>query len=324
MNQLEQLNQYTEIVLDSGEIEKVKELKPQDSTTNPSLIIKALKNKKYHYCLTDAVKSAKQLGKTKKDILRLAAERTAVNFGSEILKSIPGKISTEVDSRLSFNSEATILQANRIIQHYEEKFISRDRVLIKIASTWEGIQAAKILQQQNINCNLTLLFSLPQAIAAAQAQAYLISPFVGRILDWYKNNFPDGNYTKKNDPGVKLVTEIYNYYQSQNVKTIIMGASFRNIEQIKQLAGCDKLTISPALIEKLKNQTATITKKLDPKKIVNPENSKDFKKVADFTEKDFRWQLNENSMATEKLAEGIRLFSSDLIQLELLILNELS
>ena len=323
MNQLEQLKEYTEIVLDTGEIEQIKQFSPLDSTTNPSLILNAINIKEYKFLLTKAIKWSKQLGKTKKDILELALEKTAVNFGIEIIKYIPGKVSTEVDARLSFNTEETILQANRIIQIYEEAGVPREKVLIKIAATWEGIQAAKSLQEQNINCNLTLLFSLPQAIAAAQANAYLISPFVGRVLDWYKTSYPDMDFTKEQDPGVKLVTEIYNYYKSHQIETIVMGASFRNIEQIKQLAGCDKLTISPSLVAKLTKQKNPINRKLILEEAnwtsdyIQEEHKKDLK------EKDFRWLLNENKMATEKLADGIRLFSRDTEQLEQLILNEL-
>ena len=248
MNSLKSLAEHTEIVADSGEIDLIKQLETTDATTNPSLILKALNTKRYDFLLEDAILWAKK-AKTKEDIIDLALEKTAVNFGIEILKFIPGKISTEVDARYSFDTANTILQANRIVQLYEEQNILRERVLIKIAATWEGIQAAKQLQEQGINCNITLLFSHCQAVAAAQAKAYLISPFVGRILDWYKEHFPDKDY-KKDDPGVKFVKNVYSDYKHYQVETIIMGASFRNIRQIEELAGCDKLTISPLLLKK--------------------------------------------------------------------------
>ncbi len=311
MNSLESLQKHTEIVVDSGEIELIKQLHPTDATTNPSLILKALNDKQYDFLLEEAILWAQKKTQSKKDIVDLALEKTAVNFGIEILKFIPGKISTEVDARHSFDTATTVIQAHRILQFYEEQGISGERVLIKIAATWEGIQAAKQLQEHGINCNITLLFSRCQAVAAAQAKAYLISPFVGRILDWYKEHFPDKDYGQE-DPGVKFVKNVYSYYKHHQVETIIMGASFRGIHQIEELAGCDKLTISPALLEKLAGQKKKLTRKIDSKK----EDTKDWQELE---EKDFRKQLNEDSMATEKLAEGILLFSRDSEKLEELI-----
>ena len=264
MNSLESLRKYTEIVVDSGEIELIKQQKPTDATTNPSLILKALNDKQYYFLLEEAILWSQKKAGTKKDIVDLALDKTAVNFGIEILKSIPGKISTEVDARHSFDTATTIVQAHRILQFYEEQGVNRERVLIKIAATWEGIQAAKQLQEQGINCNITLLFSHCQAVAAAQAKVYLISPFVGRILDWHKEHFPDKDY-EQDDPGVKFVKNVYFDYKDHQVKTIIMGASFRNIDQITELAGCDKLTISPALLEELAKNKKKLPCKLDLK-----------------------------------------------------------
>ena len=314
MNSLESLQKHTEIVVDSGEIELIKQLNPTDATTNPSLILKALKGKKNDFLLEDAIVWAKKKTQSKKNIIDLALEKTAVNFGIEILKFIPGKISTEVDARHSFDTATTVIHAHRILQFYEEQGVNRERVLIKVAATWEGIQAVKQLQEQNINCNITLLFSQCQAVAAAQAKAYLISPFVGRILDWHKEHFPDADYAQQNDPGVCFVKSIYNHYKYHQVKTIIMGASFRNIDQITELAGCDKLTISPALLEELAKKKKKLPRKLDLKDLRG-----DLQDWQEIKEKAFRRQLNEDAMATEKLAEGICLFSKDAEQLEELI-----
>lgn len=305
--QLEQLNQFTTVVADTGDIASIARLKPVDATTNPSLILKAAGQAEYQPILDEGIARAK--AQNPKDLLNTAIQEVAVGFGAEILKHIPGLISTEVDARLSFDMMGTVEAGRQLIKRYEALGVPRERVLIKIASTWEGIKAAEILETEGIACNLTLLFSFAQAQACAEANITLISPFVGRILDWYKK--AEGrDFTASEDPGVKSVTAIYDYYKSVGHKTVVMGASFRNVGEIAELCGCDKLTISPALLDELHGKTEALPRRL------NPESVSGQKKLATLTEKAFRWQLNQDAMATEKLAEGIRLFAADLVKLE--------
>ncbi len=311
MNSLEQLKKYTKVVADTGDFESIKQFLPVDSTTNPSLIYAAAQDPKYDYLLGDAIAYAQARSKDKEAQLSYCMDRLAVNFGLEILKIVPGRVSTEVDARLSFDTKATIEKARFLIRLYESSGISRDRILIKIAATWEGIKAAEILENDGIHTNLTLLFSEVQAIACAEAGVQLISPFVGRILDWYKKDRGVSHIEAKEDPGVLSVTEIFNYYKKFDYKTEIMGASFRNKEEIIELAGCDLLTISPNLLAELESSDLKIEQKLNSDKA----KAKEIEKI-ELDEKSFRWLLNENAMATEKLAEGIRKFSADLVKLE--------
>lgn len=307
MNPLEQLQACTIVVADTGDIDSIRRLKPVDATTNPSLILKAASDPAYADILTQGIASAGKLAPSQR--LTAVIEAVSVGFGVEILKHIPGLISTEVDARLSFDVPATLAQARRLIQRYREAGVPRERVLVKIASTWEGIQAARQLEQEGITCNLTLLFSFTQAQAAAEAEATLISPFVGRILDWYKAKTGE-NYSVETDPGVVSVREIYAYYKACGHNTVVMGASFRNTGEIRALAGCDKLTIGPALLDALALETAPLPTVLDASEIT----AQPRRPV--LTEAAYRWQLNQDAMATEKLAEGIRLFSADLVKLE--------
>lgn len=312
MNKLEQLKSMTTVVADTGDIEAIKLWQPQDATTNPSLLLKAASLDQYKNLVTKSIAFGQSKENDKAKAISAACDHLAVAIGTEILKYIPGRVSTEVDARLSFDTQATIAKAKNIISLYEQNGISKDRILIKIASTWEGIQAAKTLEQEGIQCNLTLLFSFTQAAAAAEAGAFLISPFVGRILDWYKKSTGKDSYPAEEDPGVLSVSQIYNYYKACGYKTIVMGASFRNLEEIEQLAGCDRLTISPDLLEKLANDEAKLERKLSPENINSQEKLK-------LSEADFRWQLNDDAMATEKLAEGIRKFAEDQVALEKLL-----
>lgn len=314
MNQLEQLKQFTTVVADTGDFETGKAYGVQDATTNPSLILQAAKKPQYEPLIQEAIDYAlaHKEGKTEEEILSLVMDKSIVNFGLEWLKFIPGVVSTEVDARLSFDTEATIAKARELIALYEQAGVSRKRVLIKIAGTWEGIEAAKVLEAEGIQTNITLLFAKIQAIAAAQnANATLISPFVGRILDWFKAKTGQAEFPGDTDPGVKSVKEIYAYFKKFGLKTIVMGASFRNTSEITELAGCDNLTISPDLMQKLRDSTEPIERKL------NPEGpwGEDIVKI-NSDEKTFRWMLNEDAMATEKLAEGIRRFGADIITLE--------
>ena len=311
MNSLEQLKKYTKVVADTGDFESIKQFKPIDSTTNPSLIYAAAQNPKYDYLLGDAIAYAQARSKEKAEQLSYCMDRLAVNFGLEILKIVPGRVSTEVDARLSFDTKATIEKARFLIRLYESSGISRDRILIKIAATWEGIRAAEVLENEGIHTNLTLLFSEVQAIACAEAGVQLISPFVGRILDWHKKDRGVDHIDAPEDPGVLSVTEIFNYYKKFDYKTEIMGASFRNTGEIVELAGCDLLTISPNLLADLEASKENIEQKLNS----NSAKAKDIEKI-ELDEKSFRWLFNENAMATEKLAEGIRKFSADLVKLE--------
>ncbi|MCD6180591.1 MAG: transaldolase [Bacteroidales bacterium] len=311
MNSLEQLKKYTKVVADTGDFESIQQFKPIDSTTNPSLIYAAAQDPKYDYLLGDAIAYAQARSKDKTKQLSYCMDRLAVNFGLEILKIVPGRVSTEVDARLSFDTKATIEKARFLIHLYESSGISRERILIKIAATWEGIRAAEVLENEGIHCNLTLLFSEVQAIACAEAGVQLISPFVGRILDWYKKDRGVDNIDPTEDPGVLSVTEIFNYYKKFDYKTEIMGASFRNTGEITELAGCDLLTISPNLLAELEASNKNIEQKLNSETA----KAKEIEKT-ELDEKSFRWLFNENAMATEKLAEGIRKFSADLVKLE--------
>lgn len=307
-SQLEQLKQFTVVVADTGDFTSMKEFAPRDATTNPSLILKAAAMPDYAHLLDKAIKDAGTTASTEAVI-----DQLLVLFGGEILKIVPGRVSTEVDARLSFDRDGSIAKAREIIALYQKAGIPRERILIKLASTWEGIKAAELLQKEGINCNLTLLFSFAQAVACAEAKVQLISPFVGRILDWYKKS-TGKDYTASEDPGVKSVTQIYTYYKKFGYQTEVMGASFRSKGEITELAGCDLLTISPNLLAELKAGTDLVTRKLDPVKA----QAVDLKKVS-FDEKGFRLAFNEDAMATEKTAEGIRGFAADIVKLEQLI-----
>ena len=312
-SQLDQLKKMTTVVADTGDIEAIRTFKPVDATTNPSLLLKAASLPDYAPLLTEAKAWAQTQGGDNQALLGNMTDRFAVSIGREILNIIPGRISTEVDARLSFDTQATVERAHKLIRMYDEAGIGKERILIKIASTWEGIEAARQLEKEGINCNLTLLFNFAQAAACAEAGAYLISPFVGRILDWYKANTEAQDYTGLNDPGVQSVSRIYNYFKTNNYNTIVMGASFRNIGEIQALSGCDRLTIAPALMQELSETNATLTQQLS----ASQANSKDKKIVLD--EGSFRWELNEDPMATEKLAQGIRAFAVDQVKLETLL-----
>jgi transaldolase len=304
-SKLDQLREITTVVCDTGDIDSIKQYHPTDATTNPSLILAATQNPAYQHLIDDAIEYAKKQGKTSEERKALAMDKLFVNFGVEILKIIPGRVSTEVDAHLSFDIEGSIQKAHTLIKLYENAGISKDRILIKLASTWEGAKAATQLEKEGIHCNMTLLFSLAQAIAAAEAKATLISPFVGRILDWHKKAEGVSGYAPAEDPGVKSVTQIYHYLKKFGYKTQVMGASFRNIDEILELAGCDLLTISPALLEELSKAQGLVTRKLDP-----ASQKADIKKIS-LDEKTFRFMLNESAMATEKLSEGIRKFAED-------------
>ncbi|WJV67694.1 transaldolase [Pectobacteriaceae bacterium CE70] len=316
MNQLEALKQLTVVVADSGDIESTRHYSPQDATTNPSLILKAASLPQYQPLFDDALVYSRKQGGSRETQLINASDRLAVNIGAEVLKSIPGRISTEVDARLSFDRGMCVAKARKLIGMYEEKDIHRSRILIKLAATWEGIRAAEELEKEGINCNLTLLFSFAQARACAEAGVYLISPFVGRIYDWYQTRQPVAEYDAEQDPGVLSVRKIYTYYKQYRYPTIIMGASFRKIEQILALAGCDRLTISPALLEQLKNNDAPVERKLRP-------STEGFHHPLSLSEAEFRWEHNQDPMAVEKLSEGIRLFAADQQKLETLLAAKL-
>ena len=300
-----QLQQWTVIVSDTGEIDEIKKYKPTDATTNPTLILQAVDNPKYVSLLQDAIAWGKKANLSSDILLDTIITKLFVNFGVEISKIISGRISTEVDAKLSFNKQGSIAQAKQFIELYEKAGVPRERILIKLASTWEGILAAKELEKQGIHCNMTLLFDLCQAIACAEAKVTLISPFVGRITDWYKQKDKVDAYPADKDPGVKSVVQIYNYYKKYHYKTEVMGASFRNTGQILALSGCDLLTISPKLLQNLMETKTHLTQKLDAKSAQT-----DLSKIT-LDEATFRWKLNENAMATEKLAEGIRNFAAD-------------
>ena len=311
---LQQLKSLTTIVADTGDFESIKEFEPQDATTNPSLILKAVQKDNYRPLMVDTVKAVvKDSGLSGEALIDAAVDRVLVAFGLEILKIVPGRVSTEVDARLSFDAQASIDKARELISLYESDGIGRERVLIKLASTWEGVVAAKQLQTEGINCNMTLLFSMAQAVACAQAGAKLISPFVGRILDWHKAK-TGKDYAAAEDPGVVSVKGIYNYYKKFGYETEVMGASFRNTGEIVELAGCDLLTISPNLLEELKTSDIKIERKLS----VEEAKSMDIEKL-DLDEAGFRWMLNEDQMATEKLSDGIRIFGKDMLKVREMI-----
>lgn len=315
-SKLEQLRSMTTVVADTGDIEAVARLKPVDCTTNPTIVLKALGTEMFADVFKEAITWGRSQGGDSKAVTVAVADRLAISVGAELTKLVPGRVSTEVDADLSFDTKASIEKAHQIIAGYKARGIEKDRILIKLASTWEGIRAAEVLQGEGIDCNLTLLFSKAQAIACAEAKVFLISPFVGRILDWYKKSTGE-DYTAETDPGVVSVREIYNYYKANGIDTIVMGASFRNAGEIEALAGCDRLTISPALLEELDKATGDL-----PRRLVASQTTAD--PLASLDEKAFRWALNEDAMATEKLAEGIRGFAKDLGTLRTQVAKALS
>ncbi|MFT5419897.1 MAG: transaldolase [Candidatus Endobugula sp.] len=319
---LEQLKTMTDVVADTGDIEAIRQYQPLDATTNPSLLFKAAQMPQYDTLINTAIAWGKQQSDDPERHIGLAADKLAVLIGCEILSIIPGRISTEVDARLSFDTQATIDKARKLIELYQAEGINKERILIKIASTWEGIKAAEILEQEGINCNLTLLFGFTQAVACGDAKVFLISPFVGRILDWYKANTDKQDYSAEEDPGVVSVTEIYRYYKQHNINTVVMGASFRNTGEIEALAGCDRLTISPALLAQLKNDSLPLNRKLSPD-LSSDLIDKSIDPII-MTEAKFRYQMNQDAMATEKLAAGIRQFIKDQINLENLLSDRIA
>jgi transaldolase len=317
LNQLEQLKKFTKVVADTADFESIKDFKPQDATTNPSLVYAATQKQEYARLLEEVLANRKKSGLSGHEQIEDICDHLLVQFGCDILEIVPGRVSTETDARLSYDVEGSIKKARTLIKLYEECRIPRERVLIKIASTWEGLNAAEQLQKEGIRCNLTLMFSLPQAVRAAEAKVQLISPFVGRIYDWYKKE-NKRDYAGPEDPGVQSVGEIYTYYKKFEYRTEVMGASFRNIGQIRELAGCDALTISPELMKELSESTEPLERKLDP------ENAKSAKAdKLELDEKKFRWLLNENAMAYEKTGEGIRKFAADVVKLEKFVASKL-
>ena len=314
-NQLDSLRELTVVVADTGDIDALRQYKPEDATTNPSLILSAAALPQYAALIDEAIAYGKQQSQDKAQQLVDAEDKLAVNIGLEILKLVPGRVSTEVDARLSYDTEATVAKARKLIALYEAAGINKNRILIKIASTWQGIRAAEILEKEGINCNLTLLFSEAQARACAEAGVYLISPFVGRILDWYKANTDKKEYAPAEDPGVISVTKIYNYYKQYGYKTVVMGASFRNVGEIIELAGCDRLTIAPPLLKTLHETPNAVVRKLAFQGEVQA-------KPQPLTEAEFYWQHNSDAMAVEKLAEGIRKFAVDQGKLEEMLLSK--
>jgi transaldolase len=318
MNLLEQLKQYTQVVADTGDFESIARYKPIDATTNPSLLYTASQKKEYEHLLDKAVSYGRKKGTSFETRLTESLDILAVYFGIEILKIVPRRVSTEVDARLSFDVGGSISKARKIIGIYEENGISREKILIKLASTWEGIKAAELLEKEGIHCNLTLLFSKAQAIACAEAKVQLISPFVGRIYDWHKKNLGVDSIPSQDDPGVHSVIYIYNYYKKFGYQTEVMGASFRNIGEIIELAGCDLLTIAPGLLSELEENHDVLQRKLEPHKAI----LSDVQQIQ-LDEISFRWMHNEDAMAVEKLSEGIRKFTEDLIKLEKFIAAKL-
>lgn len=313
MNKLDQLKAMTTVVADTGDIASIKRFQPVDATTNPTLLLKAAQHPDCQSLLHEAIRGAGESGGAGDDFLQTCTEKFTISIGKEIAQIVPGRVSTEVDARLSFDAQAMIDKAHQLIDLYAEAGVPSDRILIKLASTWEGIRAAEALEKNGIQCNLTLLFCFAQAAACADAGVTLISPFVGRIYDWYQKRSPEQAFPPQDDPGVTSVRNIYHYYKANGYKTIVMGASFRSVGQIEELAGCDNLTVSPDLLEALAADEGVLERKLSPD-------------VADATdapgqtdEKMFRWQLNDDAMATEKLAEGIRSFALNQVQLEQLI-----
>ena len=317
LNQLEQLKKFTKVVADTADFESIKQFKPQDATTNPSLVYAATQKPEYAHLLEGVLADRKKSGLSGAPQVEDICDHLLVQFGSDILQVVPGRVSTETDARLSFNVEGSIKKAKRLIQLYEDRKIPRERVLIKIASTWEGLNAAEQLQKEGIRCNMTLMFSMPQAVRAAEVKAQLISPFVGRIYDWYKKEMKR-DYVGAEDPGVQSVREIYTYYKKFDIPTEVMGASFRNTGQILELAGCDCLTISPELMEELSKSTDSVERKLTPEKAKTAKVDR-----LELDEKKFRWLLNENAMATDKTAEGIRKFAVDVVKLEKFVASKL-
>jgi transaldolase len=317
LNQLEQLKKFTKVVADTADFESIKDFKPEDATTNPSLVYAATQKQQYQHLLDEVLAERKNSGLSGQAQIEDICDHLLVQFGTDILEIVPGRVSTETDARLSFDVEGSINKARQLIKLYEDRKIPRERVLIKIASTWEGLNAAEQLQKDGIKCNLTLMFSLPQAVRAAEAKVQLISPFVGRIYDWYKKE-NKRDYTGPEDPGVQSVQEIYSYYKKFGHKTEVMGASFRNVGQIRELAGCDALTISPELMKELAESQEPLERKLDPEKAKQAKIEK-----LEMDEKKFRWLLNENAMAYEKTGEGIRKFAADVVKLEKFVVSKL-
>ena len=317
LSQLEQLKKFTVVVADTGDFQTIKEFQPRDATTNPSLIYAATQKEQYFQLLNDVLAERKNSGLSGAGQIEDIIDHLLIKFGCEILKIVPGRVSTETDARLSFDTEGSINKGRQLIKLYEEKGIERERILIKIASTWEGLLAAEQLQKEGIRCNLTLMFSLVQAVRAAEANVQLISPFVGRIYDWFKKEMKR-DYSGPEDPGVQSVTEIYSYYKKFGITTEVMGASFRNTGQIRELAGCDCLTISPELMKELSDSTDPIERKLDPEKAKSGKIDK-----LQLDEKTFRYGLNDNAMAYEKTGEGIRKFAADIVKLEKFVAGKL-
>ena len=317
VSQLDQLKKFTKVVADTADFESIKDFKPQDATTNPSLVYAATQKQQYGHLLEEVLADRKKSGLSGQAQIEDICDHLLVQFGTDILEIVPGRVSTETDARLSYDVEGSINKARTLIKLYEERKIPRERVLIKIASTWEGLNAAEQLQKQGIKCNLTLMFSLPQAVCAAEAKVQLISPFVGRIYDWYKKE-NKRDYTGPEDPGVQSVQEIYSYYKKFGYKTEVMGASFRNVGQIRELAGCDCLTISPELMKELAESQEPLGRKLDPEKAKSAKIDK-----LELDEKKFRWLLNDNAMAYEKTGEGIRKFAADVVKLEKFVAGKL-
>ena len=318
VTQLESLKKYSSVVADTGDIDSIIKFSPDDCTTNPSLIFKAVQSNKYSKLVEDVISNSKSRKfNVTSDQIDYISDQLAIAFGIELTKIVPGYVSTEVDANLSFDTNATIEKAKQIINSYEQSGVPKNRILIKVAGTWEGIQAVKKLEAEGISCNCTLIFSLTQAVACAEAGAFLISPFVGRILDWFKSN-TSHEYNSSNDPGVESVGKIYNYFKKYNFKTVVMAASFRNKEEIINLAGCDKLTISPALLQELIETKGDITPKLTALEAGNTKIDR-----VNVNESSFRWHLNENQMASFKLGEGIRLFNKDMLKLKDLIKSKL-
>jgi len=318
LNQLEQLKRFTKVVADTGDFESIRDFKPRDATTNPSLILSATQKERYAHLLEEVLRDRQNSGLSGKQQVEDIIDHLLVQFGCEILKIVPGRVSTETDARLSFDVEGSVTKARRLIELYRERGIGPERVLIKIASTWEGINAAEQLQKEGIRCNMTLLFSLPQAVRCSEAKVQLISPFVGRIYDWYKKT-NNRDYKGAEDPGVQSVREVYTYYKKFDYPTEVMGASFRNTGEILELAGCDLLTISPELMQELSDSTEPVERKLSPDKAKQTEVER-----LELDEKRFRYLLNEDAMATEKTAEGIRKFAADIVKLEKLVAEKLS
>jgi transaldolase len=317
LSQLEQLKKFTKVVADTADFESMKKFKPQDATTNPSLVYAATQKPEYAHLIEEVLADRKKSGLSGREEIEDICDHLLVQFGTDILEIVPGRVSTETDARLSYDVEGSIKKARRLVQLYEERKIPRERVLIKIASTWEGLNAAEQLQKEGIRCNLTLMFSLPQAVRAAEANVQLISPFVGRIYDWYKKEMKR-DFTGPEDPGVQSVQEIYTYYKKFDIPTEVMGASFRNTGQILELAGCDCLTISPELMEELSKSADRVERKLTPEKAKAAKVEK-----LELDEKRFRWMLNDNAMAYEKTGEGIRKFAADVVKLEKFVASKL-